>query len=1128
MSSESNRTAPGMPTTAAEIPPEAAAALDAEMPPQGEGIPVFITQKMRADLRDLGYTTEDVMEMTPSDAWDIINNTKKKVEAETNVTQVTQPETDVTQPETEVQPVAGEGDLFGQKPAETAAPKKQVFNDNEQEIWKVVSESKPDLNPIDETGQPKQTARLDLIQYILKHSTSAKKKMTVGPDGKWSLHWKDVTPDDLRQAIAMEQQAVDAQPAMFGEEAPTIETQPMTDEEISQVNFITDEPITPAPRITPEQRAQATAQRRNYYDEMLALQKHLEIQQRKFQEALPKIKVGKEAAERTILAHLEKIGQSDRFQHVRLVLEGIASDWARNNPGMKPEDWYETFFIGRGDMDDAAGLSQLRYNPRLIEDAISKFGTTYDIKEAGFILPDGTLLDLSGRSQASGYKKVGTRFMIEKGRDYLSNQRSLDHREVTSLLENVTGDTNLDGMLARFMAETGAVRIDGNSQFVEAASALTREQINIIKTYFDEYTSFDITDPKTGRMVESINPSNRKEFIAAIDKINNTFKTTLRQEEINNLYQEVQTYIFHDEVMQGLKPNAHVDGKKWKVNLRGTTERLAAAKDNMVLGLQEEGYAGSHLDDIIDALNRGEIAYYEIDPYNVGAQGPVRKYVFYQTDDTSKGGWSHLRYLANEYIQAKYANDVDQYMTKRGLTEYDFRDMREYFNELEAKGFVKGIKAEFLYQDGAKKPNQIHVPDEIHNYARMLLRSTDKEILFALYDAETREMKVQLLIALNKQDPVRAKQIYDLAMEKKDHYLWQEDNDKWYHYQSEKVINAKMPDNMKANSLIALLKNNTAPEELETIGIVDWLSEQKGSVSKQEVLDYIRANMLEIEETVLGDGNTKFDSYLLRGGTKIRNLLIRLPATTDEYFMTWKQVSPESRWHSKPLKNDDFRRGEWAWHWNENNEIISASFPNDSYKQDARNNWFDGYYEDLIKNNNPDFNKSHWSQPNVLAHTRFQEFTDTDGKRVLLIDEIQSDWHQQGKEQGYKVDLSNNEKALEKHANSIGWKLQENVDGTYAVVDMMGEWVKEREAGWTNRLEALQDALLPMNMPGNIPDAPFKTTWPDLVMKRMIRWAAENGYDRVAWTPGDVQAARYNLAKQVHHITSNRKVKYSK
>ena len=29
-----------------------------------------------------------------------------------------------------------------------------------------------------------------------------------------------------------------------------------------------------------------------------------------------------------------------------------------------------------------------------------------------------------------------------------------------------------------------------------------------------------------------------------------------------------------------------------------------------------------------------------------------------------------------------------------------------------------------------------------------------------------------------------------------------------------------------------------------------------------------------------------------------------------------------------------------------------------------------------------------------------------------------------------------------------------------------------------------------------VPDAPFKTTWHELTMKRMIRYAAENGYDR--------------------------------
>ena len=43
----------------------------------------------------------------------------------------------------------------------------------------------------------------------------------------------------------------------------------------------------------------------------------------------------------------------------------------------------------------------------------------------------------------------------------------------------------------------------------------------------------------------------------------------------------------------------------------------------------------------------------------------------------------------------------------------------------------------------------------------------------------------------------------------------------------------------------------------------------------------------------------------------------------------------------------------------------------------------------------------------------------------------------------------------------------------------------------------------------SVPDAPFKTTWPELAMKRIIREAAEKGYDKVAWTPGSVQAERY-------------------
>ncbi|RPH75626.1 hypothetical protein EHM76_01210, partial [bacterium] len=38
-------------------------------------------------------------------------------------------------------------------------------------------------------------------------------------------------------------------------------------------------------------------------------------------------------------------------------------------------------------------------------------------------------------------------------------------------------------------------------------------------------------------------------------------------------------------------------------------------------------------------------------------------------------------------------------------------------------------------------------------------------------------------------------------------------------------------------------------------------------------------------------------------------------------------------------------------------------------------------------------------------------------------------------------------------------------------------------------------------------------------MKRMLRYAAENGYDKLAWTTGEQQAERYDLSKQVDYIT---------
>ena len=52
--------------------------------------------------------------------------------------------------------------------------------------------------------------------------------------------------------------------------------------------------------------------------------------------------------------------------------------------------------------------------------------------------------------------------------------------------------------------------------------------------------------------------------------------------------------------------------------------------------------------------------------------------------------------------------------------------------------------------------------------------------------------------------------------------------------------------------------------------------------------------------------------------------------------------------------------------------------------------------------------------------------------------------------------------------------------------------------------------------------APFEKNWHELAMKRMLRYAAEKGFDKVAWTTGAQQAERYNMSKVVESIECNR------
>jgi len=152
------------------------------------------------------------------------------------------------------------------------------------------------------------------------------------------------------------------------------------------------------------------------------------------------------------------------------------------------------------------------------------------------------------------------------------------------------------------------------------------------------------------------------------------------------------------------------------------------------------------------------------------------------------------------------------------------------------------------------------------------------------------------------------------------------------------------------------------------------------------------------------------------------------------------------------------------------------------------------------------YKSSHWDEPNILAHVRMNDRT-IDGKKSLHLEEIQSDWHQQGRDRGYRPEQEKKLASLVEQRE----KLQKEAS-TLATSDARYKEIYKE-------LPTLQTEINKIGAGDvGVPDAPFKKSWHELALKRMLREAAEKGYDRLSWTPGEAQAARYDLSKQVDKI----------
>jgi superfamily II DNA or RNA helicase len=239
----------------------------------------------------------------------------------------------------------------------------------------------------------------------------------------------------------------------------------------------------------------------------------------------------------------------------------------------------------------------------------------------------------------------------------------------------------------------------------------------------------------------------------------------------------------------------------------------------------------------------------------------------------------------------------------------------------------------------------------------------------------------------------------------------------------------------------------------------------------------------------------KFEKYQLPDGENYRELLFTLPPRGNG--LTTEGKSKEDLMLEYGYAIEQFGEG-WEIR-NGDGDFMSAGPTRDAAIEKIALADVMKYGDEV---NTRDFVSSHWNERNVLAHVRLNDRT-IGGKKVLFIEEVQSDWHQRGRRKGYDQKLTELPPDYKIHEGDKGF------------------WITRGQlqitSSFTSKEDAIKDALEYANT-GEVPDAPFKKTWHEYVMKRMVRFAAEHGYDSIAWTTGAQQAERYDLSKEIKHL----------
>lgn len=202
----------------------------------------------------------------------------------------------------------------------------------------------------------------------------------------------------------------------------------------------------------------------------------------------------------------------------------------------------------------------------------------------------------------------------------------------------------------------------------------------------------------------------------------------------------------------------------------------------------------------------------------------------------------------------------------------------------------------------------------------------------------------------------------------------------------ESIPSKAMPAQEWAKAIGSLTTKGVKPAEIQWSGIGEWLAEQPGKVSKNEVLTFLEQNDIRLST----DG-------------------VFIPR--EDLALTTHELKDLDRLQSRPSNQLTSEQRERL---DELQDRASIE-PDESGPPWAHRRYpgpVEAYGTFLVQLDpasgskalkNPEFvNELHWKDAkNVLGHVRYTVRKAADGKRVLFVEEAQSDWGQTAQKEGY-------------------------------------------------------------------------------------------------------------------------------